>query len=184
MQRRRSFVESGAFVIASSLILLNNPAVRVARGSMAGHHRGYARTKEIARARARAHGPPPWLAESVNPLMTRTDAHSDLLSPGYCSIIRCAFYILHTSYASATPEISAALRKRISFQIKTSNTQASASNISSIIQNGHLPVKASNKNIPFSLPSSLCPSTSLSLSLSLSLPSIRIMSLFRASSES
>lgn len=42
----------------------------------------------------------------AKPLMTRTDVYSNVLSAGNCSVIRCAFYILHTSYASASAEIS------------------------------------------------------------------------------
>lgn len=42
----------------------------------------------------------------AKPLMTRTDVYSNVLSAGNCSVIRCAFYILHTSYASPSAEIS------------------------------------------------------------------------------
>lgn len=39
-------------------------------------------------------------------IMTRGDVYSNALSAGNCSVIRCAFYILHTSYAPASTEIS------------------------------------------------------------------------------
>ena len=85
---------------------------------MDGHHR------ECAYEENRPRGSLSLFAEIIKPLMTRTDAHSNLLSDGYCAIIRCAFYILHTSYASVVLEISAAQGKQISIQIKTSNTYA------------------------------------------------------------
>lgn len=83
----------------------------------------------------------------VKPLMTRTDVYSNVLSAGNCSVIRCAFYILHTSYASTSTEISTrpacrrGLAREVSVdgkanQLSNKNvefTRAAASNASSII---------------------------------------------------
>lgn len=82
MQRRRSFVESGAFVIASSLILLNNLGARSRICSadrwrviiIANIRTQHAREGNRASARERSawSSAAAWFAESINPLMTRT----------------------------------------------------------------------------------------------------------------
>lgn len=115
---RHRFARSGTFVIAGCLVLLNNSALASRRSIIA---------RVIIADDARRRKPLGPTAPARDKHRTINDTHRrafDLLSAGYCSIIRCAFYILHTSYASAAPEISAAQGKQISFQIKTSNTYA------------------------------------------------------------